>query len=197
LKLKFCRTLLACVFTSLLLNACGGGGSSGTPARSAAATVTTLAGSGTLGALDGTGTAASFYQPTGVAVDVAGNVYVADSYNHKIRKITSAGVVTTLAGSGGVGAVDATGTAASFNYPRGITVDAAGNVYVADSFNHKIRKITSAGVVTTLAGSGVAGAVDATGTAASFSNPSGVTVDAAGNVYVADHFNNKIRKIIP
>jgi serine/threonine-protein kinase len=162
-----------------------------------AGVVTTLAGSGTVGAVDATGTAASFYQPAGVAVDAAGNVYVADGSNHKIRKITSAGVVTTLAGSGTIGAVDATGTAASFKYPYGIAVDAAGNVYVGDSNNHKIRKITSAGVVTTLAGSGAIGATDATGTAASFNFPYGVAVDAAGNAYVADYGNNKIRKIIP
>ncbi len=105
--------------------------------------------------------------------------------------------LTTLAGSGTAGAVDATGTAASFNYPIGVAVDAAGNVYVGDRNNQKIRKITLAGVVTTLAGSGAEGAVDATGTAASFNMPRGVAVDAAGNVYVADSINNKIRKIIP
>ena len=159
--------------------------------------VSTFVGSVTQGSTDGIGTAASFRYPNEVAVDVSGNVYVADRNNHKIRKITSAGVVSTLAGYGTQGATDGTGTAASFNYPSGVTVDASGNVHVADTNNHKIRKITPAGVVSTLAGSGDAGATDGTGTAASFFNPYGVTVDASGNVYVADKNNNKIRKITP
>ena len=116
--------------------------------------VTTLAVSGSLGSADGTGTASSFDNPRGVAVDGSGNVYVADTEGHLIRKITSAGVVTTLAGSGSEGSADGTGTAASFNYPSSVAVDGSGNVYVADYYNSLIRKITSAGVVTTLAGRG-------------------------------------------
>ena len=157
--------------------------------------VTTLAGSGGAGAADGMGTAASFNGPQGVAVDGSGNVYVADIGNHKIRKITPAGEVTTLAGSGGSGAADGMGTAASFYYPRGVAVDGSGNVYVGDTFNKKIRKITPAGWVTTLAGSGVSGSANGTGTAASFNGPWGVEVDGSGNVYVADSGNNMIRKI--
>ena len=160
-----------------------------------AGVVTTFAGSGSFGAADGTGTAASFENPMGVAVDASGNVYVADSSNNKIRKVTSAGVVTTLAGSGSWGSTDAPGTAASFECPAGVTVDASSNVYVADTYNNKIRKVTSAGVVTTLAGSGSWASTDGTGTAASFYFPSGVTADASGNVYVADSSNNKIRKV--
>ena len=159
--------------------------------------VSTLAGSGKPGSVDATGTAASFNYPQSVAVDTNGNVYVADSGNHKIRKITPAGVVSTLAGSGTFGFVDATGTDASFSYPQGVAVDANGNVYVADYGNHKIRKITSAGVVSTLAGSGTPGAINATGIAASFNNPGGVAVDTRGNVYVADTNNHQIRKITP
>jgi len=156
--------------------------------------VTTLAGS-TAGYADGTGTAAQFYNPYGVAVDASGNVYVADTFNQKIRKISPAGVVTTLAGST-AGYADSTGTAAKFYYPTGVAVDASGNVYVADLSNHKIRKITPAGVVTTVAGGAQEGYADGTGTAALFYNPIGVAVDnASGNIYVGDYNNNRIRKI--
>jgi DNA-binding beta-propeller fold protein YncE len=163
-----------------------------------AGVVTTLAGNaGTQGSTDGTGSAASFDYPQGIAVDASGNIYVADSYNNAIRKITSAGVVTTLAGTAGVwGSTDGTGSAASFHLPQGIAVDASGNIYVADYGNDTIRKITSAGVVTTLAGTaGVWGSTDGTGPAASFAYPGGITVDASGNDYVADTWNDTIRKI--
>ena len=116
------------------------------------ANVSTLAGK-TQGQ-DGTGTEATFNAPIGIAIDAVGNGYVADSFNHKIRKISPNGVVTTLAGNGTDGATDGTGTAASFSGPAGVAVDAMGNIYVADYYNHKIRKISPSGVVTTLAGSG-------------------------------------------
>ncbi len=158
--------------------------------------VTTLAGSGSPGSTNATGTAASFNYPIGVAVDSSGNVYIADSNNNLIRKISSGGVVTTLAGQAGVtGATNATGTAASFNHPSGVAVDSSGNVYVADDGNNLIRKITTGGVVTTLAGSGSTGSTNATGTAASFNQPYGVAVDSSGNVYVADFLNSLIRAI--
>ncbi len=165
-----------------------------------AGVVTTLAGlarSG--GSVDGTGSAARFYWPSGVAVDSAGNVYVADTYNNTIRKVTPAGVVTTLAGrAGSWGSADGTGSAARFDYPSGVAVDSAGNVYVADLSNHTIRKVTPAGVVTTLAGlAGSSGSADGTGSAARFRQPSGVAVDSAGNVYVADNANNTIQKVTP
>jgi len=158
--------------------------------------VTTLAGSGTAGSADGTGTAAQFSGPRGVAVDSSGNVYVADTLNNRIRKITPEGVVSTLAGSTS-GFADATGTAAKFDRPQGVAVDSSGNVYVADYSNNRIRKITSAGVVTTLAGDRAEGDANGTGTAARFHSPSGVAVDSSGNVYVADTNNHRIRKITP
>jgi streptogramin lyase len=160
-----------------------------------AGVVSTLAGSGATGATDGLDTAATFNLPEGVAVDAAGNVYVADNGNNLIRKVTPAGQVSTLAGSGQSGSANGTGTAASFDSPFGLAVDAAGNIYVADSGNNLIRKITPSGVVSTIAGSGARGAKDATGAAASFNTPSGVAIDASGNVYVADENNNLIRKI--
>ncbi|HEY3834488.1 MAG TPA: fibronectin type III domain-containing protein [Acidimicrobiia bacterium] len=160
-----------------------------------AGAVSTLAGSGTAGYVNATGSSAQFSAPQGVAVDTSGNVYVADTSNQRIRKITSGGVATLLAGSGTAGYTDATGSSAAFNNPAGVTADASGNVYVADKTNNRIRKITAAGVVTTLAGSGTAGFADGTGTAASFNAPLDVAVDASGNVYVADTANNRIRKI--
>jgi len=163
-----------------------------------AGVVTTLAGTaGSSGSTNATGSAARFYYPFGVSVDTAGNVFVADASNHTIRKVTSAGVVTTLAGTpGSAGSTNATGSAARFNYPYGLYVDTAGNVFVADTGNHTIRKVTSAGVVTTLAGTaGSSGSTDATGSAARFFNPYGVSVDTAGNVFVADTDNHTIRKV--
>ncbi|MBM3268068.1 MAG: hypothetical protein FJZ01_10515 [Candidatus Sericytochromatia bacterium] len=156
--------------------------------------VTTLAG-GTAGLLDGSGGAARFKYPNGVAADANGNVYVADTDNHAIRKITPAGVVSTLAGTGAEGYVDSAGGTPRFAYPRSVAVDASGNVYVSDYQNGAIRKITSVGVVTTLAGDGTDGYVDGTGAGARFSQPSGLDVDAAGNLYVADSLNHRIRKI--
>ena len=164
---------------------------------SSAYVISTLAGSGAEGSADGTGTAASFRLPFGVAVDADGNVFVADTDNHKIRKISPAGEVTTFAGSGFRGSADGTGAAASFHFPTGVAVDAGGDVFVADGFNHKIRKISPAGEVTTFAGSGSRGSADGTGGAASFDDPSGVAVGAGGNLYVADSQNCKIRKISP
>src|SRR6266852_5393087 len=115
-------------------------------------TFTTLAGATSIGSADGTGSAARFSFPSGVATDASGNVYVADSYNSTIRQITPAGVVTTLAGLAGItGSADGTGSAARFYFPFGVATDSSGNVYVADTDNSTVRKITPAGVVTTLA----------------------------------------------
>ena len=162
-----------------------------------AGVVTTLAGSaGSSGVADGTGAAARFNGPQGIAV-ASGTLYVADSGNFTIRKITPAGVVTTLAGTAGsYGSADGTGAAAQFTRPGGLAVDASSVVYVADTNANTIRKITSAGVVTTLAGTaGAVGSADATGAAARFSGPSGVTVDASNHLYVADTYNHVIRMV--
>ena len=167
---------------------------------SPAGVVTTLAGMvGVTGTSNGTGTAARFNGPVALAVDSSGNVYVADNQNHGIRKITPAGVVTTLAGRLGTsGTNNGTGTAARFNNPLGVAVDTSGNVYVGDTWNHEIRKITPAGVVTTLAGlAGTSGTNDGVGVAARFSYPENVAVDGSNYVYVADEGNNCIRKVAP
>ncbi|HYM61190.1 MAG TPA: hypothetical protein VEZ11_09885 [Thermoanaerobaculia bacterium] len=163
-----------------------------------AGVVTLFAGGGFGGALDGQGSKAKFLYPADVAVDGAGNVYVADGGNDTIRKITPDGTVTTLAGTAGSeGNVDGTGRVARFRSPQGVAVEGDGNVYVADSRNDSIRKITPAGVVTTIAGSGNPGRADGAGSAATFYRPSGIAVGDGGNLYVADTDNNMIRKITP
>jgi sugar lactone lactonase YvrE len=157
--------------------------------------VTTLAGAADMvGSADGTGAAARFSNPYGMAMDSAGNLYVADSGNNAIRMVTPDGVVTTLAG-GMVGSTDGTGAAARFYGPGSMAMDTAGNLYVADYGNHTIRKVTPTGIVTTLAGAGIAGYVDGTGAAAQFRGPSDLAVDSSGNLYVAD--DSAIRKITP
>lgn len=147
--------------------------------------------------VDGVGPAARFASPTGIATDAAGNLYVTESTGHTIRKITPDGTVTTLAGvAGSPGSTDGSGAEARFNGPRGIAVDGAGTLYVADSGNHTIRQITSAGVVTTLAGqTGASGSADGRGGSARFTAPAAVAVDPWGNVFVAT--STLIRKISP
>jgi RHS repeat-associated protein len=156
--------------------------------------VTLLAGGVSAGYENNTGQNAKFNLPLGLAIDGSGNIYVADQGNHAIRKITPAGVVTTLAGYGVAGNTDGTGSGARFSSPSGVALDASGNVFVADYGNHRIRKITAGGVVSTLAG-GTQGNVDATGTAARFNGPYGLVLDGVGNIYVAERENHKIRKI--
>ncbi|MFZ6009911.1 MAG: IPT/TIG domain-containing protein, partial [Bacteroidota bacterium] len=157
--------------------------------------VTTVAGNGQAGFADGNGPLAQFNGIAGVAVDGNNNIYVADGFNHRIRKINGQGVVSTLAGNGTAAFANGTGTAARFNVPYGVACDASGNVYVADFSNHSIRKVTSAGVTTTTAGNGTSGFVDAIGSAARFNQPTAVTVAPNGNIYVADFGNQRIRLI--
>ncbi|MBI1938687.1 MAG: hypothetical protein HYS25_11265 [Ignavibacteriales bacterium] len=165
--------------------------------------VSTFAGTGQTGNDDGTANAATFNSPTGICSDDMGNFYVADFMNHTIRKIDNEGNVTTLAGSAGnPGFADGYANQAQFNYPRGIAVDNEGNLFVGDSWNHRIRKITPDGNVTTYAGGGNQIGVDSKGswvdgpdTTARFFTPCGAAVDNFGNVYVADALNHRIRKI--
>lgn len=159
---------------------------------------------GPQGSTDGTGIGAQFNIPRGTATDSAGNIYVADTGNNIIRKITSAGVVTTLAGTAstltalGCTDVDATGSAAVFCAPMALTVDTSGNLFVTEGKGETIRKITPAGVVSTFAGqSGAMGTSDGTAGAARFNNPTGITIDGQNNLYVADTGNNAVRKITP
>jgi secreted PhoX family phosphatase len=176
--------------------------------------VSTIAGSvGGFGSADGTGSAAEFFNPFGITVDAAGSLYVADSGNETLRKITpdlSGGqtnwVVTTIAGSvGNAGSVDGTGAEALFNYPNGVIAAGTGMVCVADTQNNTVRQVipTASGgstnwVVRTIAGlAGGSGSADGTGPAAAFTNPFGVAADSAGNLYVTDAANNTIRQIVP
>lgn len=160
----------------------------------------TLAGTsmnGAIGYQDGTGSGAQFHSPRGVVIDKDGSLFVADCDNNRIRKVTPSGIVTTFAGSGAYASTDGIGTSAAFYTPSAIAIDSAGNLYVADSGTSKIRKITPSGVVTTLAGTTSGAIVNGAGTTARFNNPTGLAVDASGNVYVADNGNHAIRKILP
>lgn len=212
--------------------------------------VTTLAGSvGNSGSADGTGTSAKFNSPTDIVIDALGNLFVSDFQNHKIRKITPNGVVTTFAGSGAAGNTNGQGTAAQFNRPYGLALDGS-TLYVAETGNHKIRRVTAGGTVSNYAGSiqgnlngtltsarfnsptslaihnnilyvvesfgnrirkiennqvtnfvgssdGAPGNVDGTGTDARFKAPEGITVDANGNLFITERGNHQIRKITP
>jgi serine/threonine protein kinase/sugar lactone lactonase YvrE len=162
--------------------------------------VTTLAGlAGNAGSVDGIGIDSRFRNPWGLAIDASNNLYVADSSNFTIRKITPDGHVSVFAGvAGSIGSADGPAASARFWEPRGVAVDAGGNVYVSDSGNHTIRKISAAGDVTTLAGlAGNPGNVDGVGSDARFASPQGLTVAPDGTVYVADPENRRIRKITP
>ncbi len=146
--------------------------------------VKTIAGKGIGGNTNGDTSIATFNNPSGVAIDAAGNIYVADHYNNLIRKISASGVVTVFAGNGSGGNVDGLGTAAQFSGPKQIAVDAAGNLFVADEYNNAIRKITPEGLVSTIAGS-----------TSGLNSPRGIALDNSGNIFIADCYNYRIAKI--
>ena len=163
--------------------------------------ITTFAGTGTAGSSGdgGRATSAQLNGPNGLARDLSGNLYISDYYNNKIRLITSAGIMTTFAGTGTQGSSGDGGaaTSAQLFWPVRMDVDIAGNVYIPDSRNHRIRIVSSAGIITTYAGTGTAGSSGDTGkvTSAQLNNPSSVSADISGNVYFADVFNHKVRMV--
>jgi streptogramin lyase len=159
--------------------------------------VTTFAGSttGLSGSANGTGTAATFSQPASLAFDSSGNLFVTEFGNHMIRKITSTGVVTTFAGSTTSGSTDGTGIAASFSNPLGIVIDTTDCIYVVDQNNNMVRKVTSAGVVTTIIGTTTSGNTNGVGTSALLKTPNGIAKDSSGSLYISDYGNNLIRKV--
>ena len=162
--------------------------------------VTTLAGSPlATGAADGSTILARFSDPAAIAVDSRGNIFVADSANHTIRKLTPDGTVSTFAGLAGVaGSADGAGAAARFDSPSGLAIDRNGNVFVSDTGNHTLRKISPSGQVTTLAGAaGESAALDGLGPAARFNSPLGLAVDSTGTAFVADSGNHLIRRVAP
>lgn len=167
------------------------------PATGAPGDISTVAGGGV--GDGGTATAATTYAPYGVTTDAAGNLYIADTYNNRVRKVDTGGTITTVAGNGlaTFGGDGGPATAASLHYPTSVALDGAGNLYIADLYNHRIRKVNGSGTITTVAGTGTAGYLGDGGaaTAARINYPYGVWVDGAGVLYIADTRNNRVRKV--
>src|ERR1700756_3391342 len=179
------RSLLA--FTLKVISVLLVGGVFPSPADTPVAIIQTVAGNGTsaFSGDNGAAATASLSEPFGVAVDAIGNLYIADTSNHRVRKVDASGVITTVAGNGteGFSGDGGPATSATLNTPIGVAVDSAGNLYIADAFNNRIRKVNAAGVITTVAGNGDArfSGDHAAATIASLSAPFGVAVDKAGN----------------
>jgi len=157
--------------------------------------VTTYCGTGSPGFVNGDTSVASFNKPFGICIDYSGNVYLADAYNHCIRKIGTDGQVSTYAGTGIAGFLDGPATTARFNQPINICFDGEGNMLVSDFINQRIRKISSDMQVTTIAGTGAAGYQNGPADQAKFNYPRGICVDDAGNIFIGDSWNHRIRKI--
>ena len=163
--------------------------------------ITTIAGTGAVGSSGdgGAATSAQLCFPRGVSVDISGNVYIADTFNNKIRMVTSKAIITTFAGTGTFGSGGDGGAAisAQLSNTYGVSLDISGNVYITDTNNHKIRMVTSTGIITTIAGTGVMGSSGDGGaaTSAQLASPEGVSVDISGNVYIADTGNYKFRLV--
>lgn len=163
--------------------------------------ISTFAGTGTAGFSGdgGPATSAQLNSPMGLGIDGSGNIYIADFYDHRIRKVATDGTISTFAGNGAAGFSGDGGpaTSAKLNHPSGIAIDAAGNMLIADKNNHRIRKVNTSGVMSTIAGTGIAGYGGDGGlaTSAKLNLPAGIAIDAAGNILIADQYNNRIRKI--
>ena len=157
--------------------------------------VTTYAGTGSPGFVNGDTSVASFNKPFGICIDQEGNLYLADAYNHCIRKIGTDGIVSTYAGIGTAGYLDGPAVEAKFNQPINICLDDSGNMYVSDFLNQRIRKISTDMMVTTIAGTGVAGLLDGQADQAKFNYPRGICLDDTGNIYIGDSWNHRVRKI--
>jgi len=169
--------------------------SQNTPVQTAG--VTTYVGNGIAGLVNGSGTGAELSAPVDMVVDAFGNLYISDYGNNVIRKVAPGGSVSTFAGNGTAGFKNDALASAEFNHPQGLVIDQNGNIYVADSGNNVIREITTGGQVVTYAGTGTAGMVNGAGTVAQFNSPQGLVIDKGRNIYVADYYNNVIRKIAP
>ena len=170
---------------------------------STAGIITTVAGNGNAGGFSGDGgpaTSASLNQPQGVVLDTAGNLYIADNGNYRIRKVSTAGIITTVAGNGDAGGFSGDGgpaTSASLTSAVGVTLDTSGNLYISEFNGHRIRKVNTAGIITTVAGNGVQGFSGDNGaaTSARLNSPAGMALDSAGNLYISDANNDRIRKV--
>lgn len=183
-----------CILSSLMLFSCLKN-SKIPDAPPTAGVVSTYAGNGTAGLLNGPGATAEFNLPIDIVPDLQGNLFIAEQGSNVIRKLSFSGVVSTYAGDGKAGYKDGAAADAEFNNPEGLTIDNAGNLYVSDAQNNVIRKITPAGQVSTYAGSGTPGHTDGASLTAQFTHPAGLAIDKSRNIYVADYGNNLIRKI--